>query len=205
MKQLLTLAIALAALSTGGHATAYETRAYEVLEEDGRFALRDYAPAIVAETIVEGDFEDVGGEAFRILVAYISGKNASRDEISMTTPVAQEPQSQKLSMTTPVTQERDDRGYRVTFVMPARFTLESLPEPTDPRVVLRAEPRRKVASVRYSGFWSRENYDRHLVMLRQWMQDRGLEPEGEPVWARYDPPFMPWFWRTNEILLSVGD
>ena len=27
---------------------------------------------------------------------------------------------------------------------------------------------------------------------------------GEPIWARYDPPFMPWFLRTNEILVDLA-
>jgi hypothetical protein len=36
------------------------------------------------------------------------------------------------------------------------------------------------------------------------MAKAGLRPEGEPVWARYDPPFMPWFLRTNEILAEIA-
>ena len=36
------------------------------------------------------------------------------------------------------------------------------------------------------------------------MEKEGLRAVGEPVWARYDPPFMPWFLRTNEILVEIA-
>jgi len=35
------------------------------------------------------------------------------------------------------------------------------------------------------------------------MREHALEPVGEPVWARYDPPFMRWFSPRNEILIEV--
>lgn len=66
-----------------------------------------------------------------------------------------------------------------------------------------AEPERTVAVIRYSGFWSRSRYLDHERKLLAWMQERGLEAVGEPVWARYDPPFMPWFLRRNEIVVEV--
>ena len=31
---------------------------------------------------------------------------------------------------------------------------------------------------------------------------RGLKTEGEPIFARYNPPFMPWFLRRNEVLYT---
>jgi hypothetical protein len=95
--------------------------------------------------------------------------------------------------------------YRITFVMPSKYTLETLPQPTDPRIQLRAEPARNVAAIRYTGFWSGFRYDVHERELYEWIERRGLEPLGEPVWARYDPPFMPWFLRRNEVLIEVRE
>jgi hypothetical protein len=37
------------------------------------------------------------------------------------------------------------------------------------------------------------------------MRQKGLEPAGEPIFARYNPPFMPWFLRRNEVLIPVGN
>jgi hypothetical protein len=160
---------------------------------------------VVAETFIEGDFESVGNEGFRRLFDYISGANRTQARISMTAPVVQEPASQKIAMTAPVGQEKVGDRYRITFLMPAKDTLETLPEPTDARVRLRAEPARTVAAIRYSGLWSRSRYEEHERKLREWIQRRGLETVGEPVWARYDPPFMPWFLRRNEILTEVRE
>jgi hypothetical protein len=196
--------LALGVVATAGEAMAVEKLGYETIEENGPFELRRLAPHVVAETFVDGDFEDVGNEGFRRLVAYIGGENRQQDEISMTAPVAQAPAT-RIAMTAPVGQERSGDRYRITFVMPSQYTLESLPEPTDERITLRPEPARTVAVVRYSGFWSRSRYEDHERKLQAWVERRGLEPLGEPVWARYDPPFMPWFLRRNEILIEVSE
>lgn len=197
--------IVLGAALAAGDTMAFEKLDYEVLEANGAFELREIAPHRVAETFVDGDFDEVGSEGFRRLVAYIGGANRARSEISMTAPVAQQRESQKISMTAPVGQQRVGERYRVTFLMPAEYTLETLPEPTDERITLRAEPARTVAAIRYRGTWSRSRYLRHESELRDWVEKRGLEIVGEPVWARYDPPFMPWFLRRNEILFEVRE
>jgi hypothetical protein len=182
---------------------ALEKLAYRTLDRDGPFELRRVESHVVAETFVEGDFESVGNEGFRRLAAYIGGANRRSDEISMTAPVGQEPASSKIAMTAPVGQEPSGDRYRITFLMPSRYTLDSLPHPADERIRLRAEPERTVAAIRYSGFWSRARYEDHEQRLRAWIETRGLEPIGEPVWARYDPPFMPWFLRRNDIVIEV--
>jgi hypothetical protein len=184
---------------------AIEKLAYKTIEQHGQFELRGIDPHVVAETFVEGDFDRVGSAGFRRLVAYIGGANRTEAKISMTAPVVQEPESQKISMTAPVGQAKVGDRYRITFVMPSEYTLESLPAPTDTRVQLRAEAARTVAAIRYTGFWSRSRYDDHETKLREWIELRGLEPVGEPVWARYDPPFMPWFLRRNEVLIEVRE
>ena len=184
---------------------AIEKLAYRTIEQDGRFELRLIEPHVVAETFVDGDFERVGNEGFRRLVEYIGGANRTQAKIAMTAPVVQESASEEIAMTAPVVQEKVGDRYRITFLMPSKYTLDTLPQPTDPRIRLRAEPARNVAAIRYTGFWSRSRYDAHERRLREWIQRRGLEPIREPVWARYDPPFMPWFLRRNEILIEVRE
>jgi len=61
-----------------------------------------------------------------------------------------------------------------------------------------------MAAVRYSGTWSVKNYQQHRQALEAWMAAQGLKPAGEPVWARYNAPFTPWFMRRNEILMPVN-
>ena len=121
----------------------------------------------------------------------------------MTAPVGQEPGSEKIAMAAPVSQEKKDNQWRITFLMPAKYTLEMLPEPTDERVRLREEPGRLMAAVRYSGTWSEAGYKKNKALLEEYLKKRGLTKKGPVVWARYDPPFMPWFLRRNEVLIPV--
>ncbi|MEE4264241.1 MAG: heme-binding protein [Desulfobacteraceae bacterium] len=184
-------------------ALAIEKAKYTVLEKEDDFEIRQYDSQIVAETFVEGDLEEVGNEGFRRLYAYISGENTKKQSIAMTAPVGQEVKSEKIAMTAPVQQEKKGNQWRITFLMPAKYTPETLPEPNDARVRLAQEPGRLMAAVKYSGTWSREGYEENRALLEEYIQKRGLTKAGDPIWARYDPPFMPWFLRRNEVLIPI--
>ena len=204
MKRLIRIIVATAILIIGAmDAMAIEETTYEVVKKDNQFEIRDYAPHILAETIVEGDLKDAGNKAFKRLFGYISGDNRSRDKVAMTAPVSQKPVTEKIKMTAPVTQQRVQEKWAVSFMMPASYTLETLPEPEDPKVTLRQVPARRMAVVRYSGSWSEKAYLRYKSELESWIHERGLTIVGVPIWARYNPPFTPWFMRRNEILITV--
>jgi hypothetical protein len=62
-----------------------------------------------------------------------------------------------------------------------------------------------MAAVRYRGFWTESRYRENLARLRDWIARQGwVESGAPPVWARYDPPFMPWFLRRNEVLIGLA-
>ncbi len=198
------MAITLFMLIGVTNAMATEEAPYTVIKTDDIFELREYAPQVLAEIIVDGDLEGAGNKAFRPLFRYISGENRSRDKIAMTAPVSQEPKGEKISMTAPVSQQRAEGKWAVSFMMPASYTMETLPVPDDPNIKLRQIPARRVAAVRYSGFWSEGKYLRHKEKLEEWINDNRFTVIGEAVWARYNAPFMPWFMRRNEILIPVA-
>jgi hypothetical protein len=183
---------------------ATEEPQYRLLERTGDFELRQYQPYIVAETLVEGDFTEVGNVGFRRLFDYIQGKNRKKQAIPMTAPVTQEAASEKIPMTAPVGQEKAGKKWRITFVMPSSSTMETLPEPLDSRISLTEVPGRLLAALRYSGTWSKERYEAKENQLRALIKEKGLKIVAEPIWARYNPPFMPWFLRRNEVLIPVA-
>ena len=195
--------IGISSLVVAKSAMAIEKAKYTVLEKEDDIEIRQYEPQIVAETYVEGDLEEAGDEGFRRLYGFISGDNRQKQSISMTAPVGQEAKSEKIAMTAPVGQEKKDNRWRITFLMPAEYTLETLPEPTDSRVKLVQNPGRMMAAIRYSGTWSEAGYEENKALLEKFIERRGLIKAGEPVWARYDPPFMPWFLRRNEVLIPI--
>ena len=204
IKRSIQLVIAVMVIIIGAIDTmAIEEAKYKVLEKDNRFEIRDYAPHILAETIVEGNLEEAGNKAFNKLFRYISGDNRSRKKVAMTAPVSQQPMGEKIKMTAPVGQRRVQEKWAVSFMMPASYTIETLPEPEDPNITLRQVPARRMAAIRYSGFWSEKGYLRYKLELVSWIHEKGLTIIGDPLWARYNPPFTPWFLRRNEILIPV--
>ncbi|MFW2388450.1 MAG: SOUL family heme-binding protein [Polyangiales bacterium] len=195
------VAAILGLVTFGGDSVDYESPSYEVVERLDGIEIRQYAPYLVAETRVDGGLEDAGNRGFRILAKYIFGDNQGTKKIAMTAPVSQEKAGgSKIAMTAPVTQERVGDEYTVQFMMPSEFSRDDLPQPNDARVTFREVPARTFAAVRYSGTWSKRNYEKHLDALVATLLAQGYEPTGEPIWARYNPPFMPWFLRRNEIL-----
>lgn len=183
---------------------AVEEAKYSVVLKEDSFELRNYEPHVVAETRVDGDFDQAGSKAFSRLFDYISGNNTSSQKIAMTAPVAQEADGEKIAMTSPVGQQQIDGAWAVSFMMPATLSLATLPAPKDPQVTLRQVLARQMAAVRYSGFWSERAYTRNKAELDAWISKNGWRVVGEPVWARYNPPFMPWFLRRNEVLVPIA-
>lgn len=198
------LLTALLATATPMPAHATEEPAYQVVRQLADIEVRQYAGYAVAEVVVPGPAGDAGSQAFPILAGYIFGKNKGERKFAMTAPVTQTTVPVKMEMTAPVTQSTTPGGYLVQFVLPQGVAAASAPEPDDARVRLRDVPGKQVAVIRYSGLWSKANDDEHLARLQAAAQAAGIRWQGEPVYARYDAPFKPWFMRRNEIWLQVA-
>jgi hypothetical protein len=186
-----------------GCGVSLEKAKYSVIAKAGKFEVRLYEPQVVAETLVESDFGEAGNIAFERLYGYISGQNRSKEAIAMTAPVSQEKASEKIAMTAPVNLRKAGRKWAVNFLLPAKYTMATAPEPLSELVTLREVPARKIAAVRYSGSWSRKRYEDHKARLEQFIEDNELRIVDEPIFARYDPPFQLPFLRRNEVLIPV--
>lgn len=184
-------------------AMATEEAKYSVVKQEQAFELRDYQAHILAEVVVDGSIDDASNKAFRRLFGYISGNNKSRGKVAMTAPVSQSPATEKIRMTAPVGQQSIGNQWAVSFMMPVAYTMETLPRPDDAGIVLREVPARRIAAIRYSGLWSEKRYLEHKRLLEGWIRKNRWKAGGEASWARYDPPFKPWFMRRNEILIPV--
>ncbi len=200
-KLVLLLAIALCDASMPTH--SIEEPAYEITVKISDIELRQYAPYVVAEVLMTGSATEAGNNAFRILAGYIFGKNKGANKLAMTAPVKQTAAPMKLEMAAPVRQSAAPGGYLVQFVLPRGVTLDTAPEPIDQRIVVRQVQPMLVAVIRYSGFWSDANYNRHLAQLRETLRKAGMKWSGEPIYSRYNSPFTPWFLRRNEIWLQL--
>lgn len=192
------------AMTGAGMAESYkgnETPVYTVEEADGTVEIRAYAPHIAAEVTVAGSRDAAIGSGFRILAGYIFGGNASKAKVAMTTPVTQ---SEKIAMTSPVTQTGSDQGWTVQFMMPAQYTLDSLPKPDDARIRLVTTPPRRMVVLTFPGIATTASLKSRTETLRTWAAAKGLTLQGPPQFMFYDSPFtLPWN-RRNEVAFDLG-
>jgi SOUL heme-binding protein len=193
-------------LSFSGVIMANEEPKYDVLEKSDAFELRSYRPMIVAEAFVDGNLDEASNKGFRLIADYIFGNNKSAtgpsEKISMTVPVTMEPKSEKISMTVPVSMQEAAGKWRMHFVMPSKYTLETLPVPNNAEVKLREVPAKKFAVVRFSGFAGEQKVAKKTEELLAWLQTKQIEPAGLPELARYNAPWTLPFLRRNEVMVE---
>ncbi len=199
----LALLVVAASLAPTVVAMASEEPAYTVELKDGDFEIRRYAPVLAAEVTVSGERSAAINQGFRLLADFIFGNNRSKAKIDMTAPVTQQA-SEKIAMTVPVTQQAAGTDWKVRFMMPAKYTAETLPAPNDSRVRIVAEPEKRFATIRFSGWSSDANLSEHKAGLEAWVAARGLKPAGPPIAAFYNPPWSLPFLRRNEYLVEIA-
>ena len=180
-----------------------EQQPYVVLRSEPDYELRSYPEHVIAETEVEGSFESAGNSAFRPLVSYISGTNAAGSSMAMTAPVVQHGSPVDVSDERTVSDASTPGRYVVAFVLPADVAPGTAPVPTDTRVRLRTVPEERAAAVRFSGRWTESGYRSRVDALMVALERDGLVPDGPARFARFDPPWTPWFLRHNEVVVPV--
>jgi hypothetical protein len=177
---------------------------YKVLLKENNFELRQYDPFITAEVkVIAKNSLDAINQGFNILASFIFGNNISKKKISMTAPVTSSASSEKIAMTAPVTVSGSGI-YTVSFTMPRKYSVDSLPQPVDPRITIHSQADYQMAAVRFSGFFNEKNFSTHENMLMEWLFKKGFKPAGPPVIAGYNPPFTPWFLKHNEVLIPYS-
>jgi len=178
---------------------------YTVLEKKNGYEIRQYETYITATTQVAGNYSEGLSEGFRIIAGYIFGGNTSQEKLAMTAPVTEQT-PEKIAMTAPVLEgasSNDNQTRSIAFVMPSKYTLDTLPIPNDDRVQLIEIPERTVA-VRKFGWYAypaRNAKQRESLLVN--LERDGIDPIGETTNAYYNQPFsMPLFLR-NEVMVEV--
>tara|TARA_R110000868_G_scaffold3915_6_gene24102 strand:+ start:1052 stop:1729 length:678 start_codon:yes stop_codon:yes gene_type:complete len=200
---------ALLSLGTASAASAADEPAHTVIRSEGAIEIRDYAAVIEAHVEVEGDRRGAVNTGFRPLAGYIFGGNQSRnedgaEEIAMTTPVIQSA-SQRIAMTSPVTQEAAEDGvWRIAFIMPAQWTMETLPVPDNAAVQLVEVPARRIAAIRFSGRARDSVLAEKQAELLEFLATNGYRVTGEPQFAYYNPPWTLGPFRRNEVMVEIA-
>ncbi len=157
-----------------------EEPSYVVLKtlEEG-IEIREYDPQIRATSQTGQE-----NRSFGVLAEYIFGHNEQNERIGMTAPVV-------------------TYGDKMSFIMPKRYDLESLPKPLVAQIEINQVQKARVAVIRFSGFSSPKKMDEEVEKLLAVLKSNGIETEGEPFMMRYNPPWTLPFLRRNEVAVKV--
>ena len=192
-----------------GAAMANEEPRYEVIKKEEGFEVRRYQPMIIAEVLVTGTLSEASSKGFRQIADFIFGNNEDpvkkqSEKIAMTAPVTMEADtSSKIAMTAPVTMEGAGGAWKMAFVMPSKFTLDTLPKPKNPNITIKQMPAQQVAVVTFSGWVDEEKLAAQTTRLNEWMAKSGLKTSGTAQLSRYNPPWTLPFWRRNEVWMKL--
>eukprot|EP00179_Madagascaria_erythrocladioides_P006411 CAMPEP_0198309948 /NCGR_PEP_ID=MMETSP1450-20131203/2168_1 /TAXON_ID=753684 ORGANISM="Madagascaria erythrocladiodes, Strain CCMP3234" /NCGR_SAMPLE_ID=MMETSP1450 /ASSEMBLY_ACC=CAM_ASM_001115 /LENGTH=281 /DNA_ID=CAMNT_0044012733 /DNA_START=20 /DNA_END=865 /DNA_ORIENTATION=+ len=137
------------------------------------------------------------------------------EPIAMTAPVMNQPEA--IAMTAPVMNQPEQtdgavRSQTMAFLLPLPTydSVESAPVPTDEDVKLRLIPGRTLAVVTFAGnrgtpaddAFCKEQFNKLVAALQD---DKRVTLPSNPQWimARYNPPYTPPMFRTNEVMVPV--
>jgi hypothetical protein len=183
---------------------AIETPKYKVVKKYKNIEIRQYSGYIQAEVEVMADnYKSAIEKGFEILASYIFGNNTGWKKIDMTAPVKTS-KSEKISMTTPV-KVYGEGTYTVSFVMPSKYTLETLPLPNEKSINFKRLDAQKIAAIRFSGFFKQENISKNIAFLKEYLAKEKISTDNEFVIAGYSPPWIPRFLARNEVMIKINE
>ena len=175
--------------------------------KDDNLEIREYAPKILVQVSVLGDFNEATSKGFKLLADFIFGNNISIDgssKIDMTAPVVVEPVSEIINMTAPVITEGINNEWVVSFVMPKEYSLSTLPKPNNKNITITRLPAEKYAVIVFSGLVRKSNYDEQVNLLEKFILKKKLKTIGVVQIARYNPPWTLPFFRRNELMIRIN-
>jgi hypothetical protein len=195
--------LVLGAVLWGPIVSNVEQPKYSVIASEKNIEIRNYVPVIVAETEVAGERDKAISQGFRTIADYIFGNNLSSQKLAMTAPVTQQA-SEKIAMMAPVAQQGDGNSWQVRFIMPASYTMGTLPKPKNAAVKLREVEGKRFAVIRFSGMAGEDNLKSHTDELKAYLYSKNLQSLSAPTYAFYNPPWTLPFLRRNEVMIEVA-
>lgn len=175
---------------------ALEEPKYQILKSNSNYEIREYNDRLAVEVTYSD--EDSG---FRYLFNYISGENTTSEKVSMTVPVTQ---SVKIDMTAPVTQSKKDGKLVMQFYLPSKFTINTAPKPTNPKVSLVVLEGDIYAVIKYSGRATDKNFQKHYKELKEYLIKDNINFVEPAIKSTFDGPFTLPILRRNEVMMKIN-
>lgn len=177
---------------------------YQVLVQAKNIEIRQYAPMLIAEVVVSGERDSAIKAGFRLLANYIFGDNIAKEKIAMTAPVEQQ-EGEKIAMTAPVQQQSTGDAWQVSFIMPTHYTMQTIPQPLNPKIHLKQIPKKQFIVIRFSGLSSKEHITENENVLIAYIKANKISVKPSPKYAFYNPPWTLPPMRRNEIMFELTE
>lgn len=170
---------------------ALERPKYSLLKKINGVEIRKYEPYQIAVCNVKNvaDLNRASSAGFRYLFNYISGENAEAQKISMTVPVQQSPTKD---------------GWKISFVVPAKFDAGA-PAPQSANVEIQKIAAGTFAALKYRGLWNSKQFETMKDNLLTKLAAANLKPIGEVTAAVFNPPLTPPMFRHNEVMVRIEE
>ncbi len=168
--------------------SSIETQKYRVVKKEDGFEIRFYPKATFATIRSSGsNYKQVASGGFRKLAGYIFGGND---------------QNKSIAMTAPVRMEMSEKGSAMSFVMPEKYNMTSLPKPKDATVEIKQSEPVYAAVITFGGYANDEKinyYNNKLVAL---LEKNKIKIIGRFNFLGYNAPFQ-FIGRKNEISIPI--
>lgn len=169
-------------------ASSIETQKYRVVKKEDGFEIRFYPKATFATIRSTGvNYKQVASSGFRKLAGYIFGGND---------------QNKTIAMTAPVRMEMSEIGSTMSFVMPTKYDMTSIPKPKDATVVIKQSEEVYAAVIAFGGYANDEKINDYKNQLVALLQKKNIKITGPFNFLGYDAPYQ-FIGRKNEICIPI--
>ena len=160
---------------------------YAVIKVYNGFEIRKYEARLFTAVKLDTDkYKQASSKGFSILGGYIFGKNEKKEQIPMTSPVA-------MSL---------EEEMTMLFLVPKKFTKESLPTPKNSKIKFIEVPEKNMAAITFGGWANDKKIKKYKQALIKLLDTKGIKHTNKFSVLGYNPPYEIWF-RKNEIIVEL--
>ena len=168
--------------------SSIETQKYRVVKKEDGFEIRFYPKATFATIRSNGtNYKQIASSGFRKLAGYIFGGND---------------QNKSIAMTAPVRMEMSEKGSAMSFVMPEKYDIASLPKPKDVTVEIKQSEPVYAAVIAFGGYANDEKINDYHNKLVALLKKKNIKILGRFNFLGYNAPFQ-FIGRKNEISIPI--
>lgn len=160
---------------------------YKVVQNYGDFEVRNYEASLFTSVKLSNKtYKETSSQGFSILAGYIFGRNNKNEKIAMTSPVA---------MTI-------DDATTMMFLVPKKYTKETLPKPDNADIEFTEMPAKKVAAITFSGWANDDKIKDYKEKLIAALDKDGIKYTTNFYFLGYNAPFE-LLNRKNEVIVEL--